>query len=109
MTISWNDFEKVELRVGTIVSVENFPEAKVPAYKLKIDFGEFGIKKSSAQITKLYKKEDLFGRQVICVTNFAPKQIGPFISEVLTTGFYTEDGVVLSEPDKNVPNGSKLV
>ncbi|MBU0527051.1 tRNA-binding protein [Candidatus Micrarchaeota archaeon] len=108
MTISWNDFEKVELRVGTIVSVEDFPEAKVPAYKLKIDFGEFGIKKSSAQITKLYKKEDLFGRQVICVTNFAPKQIGPFISEVLTTGFYTEDGVVLSGPDKTVPNGSKL-
>ncbi len=108
MTISWNDFEKVELRVGTIVSVEDFPEAKVPAYKLKIDFGEFGIKKSSAQITKLYKKEDLLGRQVICVTNFAPKQIGPFISEVLTTGFYTDDGVVLSKPDKNVSNGSKM-
>ncbi len=108
MTISWNDFEKVDLRVGTIVSVEDFPEAKVPAYKLKIDFGEFGIKKSSAQITKLYKKEDLLGRQVICVTNFAPKQIGPFISEVLTTGFYTDGGVVLSAPDRNVPNGSKL-
>jgi len=108
MTISWNDFEKVELRVGTIVSVEDFPEAKVPAYKLKIDFGEFGVKKSSAQITKLYKKEELLGRQVICVTNFAPKQIGPFISEVLTTGFYTDSGVVLSGPGSTVPNGSKL-
>ena len=107
-TINWSDFEKVELRAGTIVKVEDFPEAKKPAYKLWIDLGDLGTKKSSAQITKLYKKEDLIGKQVLCVVNFPPKQIGNFISEVLTTGFVTEEGVVLAVPEKPVENGSKL-
>ena len=107
--ISWADFEKVELRVGTIVSVEDFPEAKKPSYKLTIDFGEFGIKKSSAQITVLYSKEELVGRQIVGVINFPPKQIGPFISECLTTGFADDDGnVVLTQPERRVPNGSKM-
>jgi len=108
-SITWNDFERVELRVGMILSVEDFPEAKKPAYKLTIDLGEFGVKKSSAQITHLYVREELVGRQVMCVVNFAPKQIGPFVSEVLTCGFYRSDGsVVLAVPDKDVPNGAKL-
>ncbi len=109
-TISWADFEKVELRVGTIVDVENFPEARKPAYKLKVDFGdEIGIKKSSAQITDIYDREDLIGRQVLAVVNFPPRQIGPVRSECLITGFHREDGaVVLVGPDRNVPNGAKL-
>jgi tRNA-binding protein len=109
-TISWEDFEKVELRVGTIVDVENFPEARKPAYKLKVDFGnEIGIKKSSAQITDIYDREDLIGRQVLAVVNFPPRQIGPVRSECLITGFHREDGaVVLVGPDRNVPNGAKL-
>jgi tRNA-binding protein len=108
--ITWNDFEKVELRTGTIVKAEDFPEARVPAYKLEIDFGkEIGIKKSSAQITTLYSKEDLLNKQVICVVNFPPKQIGSFMSEVLTTGFVLDDGkVILAIPDKKTPNGVKL-
>ncbi len=107
--ISWNDFEKVELRVGTVLSVEDFPEARKPAYKLVIDFGEFGIKKSSVQITKHYKKGDLIGKQVVGVINFPAKQIGPFISECLTTGFADENGdVVLTQPEQKVPNGSKM-
>ena len=107
--ITWNDFEKVELRVGTIVGVEDFPEARKPAYKLIIDFGDIGIKKSSAQITSLYTKEQLVGKQIIGVVNFPPKQIGPFISECLTTGFADKDGnVVLAQPECPVPNGSKL-
>ena len=107
--ITWTDFEKVELRVGTVLSVENFPEAKKPAYKLKIDFGEFGIKQSSAQITNLYKKEELVGKQVLCVVNFPPKKIANFMSECLTTGFVLDDGkVVLAVPEKKVPNGAKL-
>jgi len=108
-TISWRDFERVELRAGTIIVVEDFPEAKKPAYKLTIDFGQFGVKKSSAQITKHYKKEDLIGRQVVGVINFPPKQIGPFLSECLTTGFADENGdVVLTMIERRVPNGSKL-
>ena len=108
-TINWGDFEKVELRVGTIVEVNDFPEARKPAYKLVIDFGEFGLKKSSAQIKALYKKEDLVGRQIVGVINFPPKQIGPFISECLTTGFADQDGnVVLTQPERKVSNGSKI-
>lgn len=107
--IEWNDFEKVQLLVGTIVQVEVFPEAKKPAYKLQIDLGsKIGIKRSSAQITKLYKPEELLGKQVLCVVNFKPKKIGPFISEVLTTGLIQGDEVVLVVPERRVPNGSKL-
>ena len=108
--ITWSDFEKVELRVGVILEVEDFPEAKKPAYKITADFGgEIGIKKSSAQITDLYTKEDLVGKQIIGVVNFPPKQIGPFLSEFLCTGFYREDGsVVLAAPDKEAKPGSKL-
>lgn len=108
--ISWNDFEKVDLRAGTIVQIEDFPEARRPSYKVWIDFGpEIGIKKTSAQITKLYTKEQLMNRQVICVTNFPPRQIGNFMSEVLLTGFPNALGeVVLANVDKEVPNGVKL-
>ena len=107
--ITWSDFEKVEVRVGTIVKVEDFPEAKKPAYKLWIDLGSLGIKKSSAQITHLYKKEDLLNKQVVCVTNFPPKQIASFTSEVLTTGFILDSGeVVLAIPERKIANGLKL-
>ena len=109
MSISFEEFEKIELRVGKIVEVEDFPEARKPAYKLRIDLGEHGVKSSSAQITTLYTKEDLLGRLVVCVTNFPPRQVGPFMSEVLTTGFYREDGaVVLAMPEREVPLGSRL-
>lgn len=108
--ISWQEFEQVELRVGTIVSVEEFPEARKSAYKLTVDFGdEIGTRKSSAQITVHYAREELVGRQVVAVVNFPVKQIGPMRSECLVTGFYREDGsVILCVPDKSVPNGSKL-
>ena len=107
--ISWQDFEKVELRAGTIIRVEDFPEAHKPAYKIWADFGDIGVKKSSAQLTRVYRKKDLLGRQIMGVINFPPKQIGAFMSEFLVTGFVLEDGkVVLSEPERTVPNGSKL-
>lgn len=109
-TIEWSDFDKVELRVGTIIDVENFPEARKPAYIVKVDFGdEIGIKKSSAQITDIYEKEKLIGTQVLAVVNFPPRQIGPMRSQCLITGFYRDDGaVVLARPEFPVPNGTKL-
>lgn len=108
--ITYQDFEKVDIRVGEIVAAKDFPEAKKPAYKLTVDFGpEIGIKKSSVQITKHYTKEELMGMQVIGVVNFPPKQIGPFVSEVLTLGLSDENGdVVLLTPTKKVPKGGKM-
>ena len=109
-TITWSDFERVELRIGTIVAVDEFPAARKPAWKLTVDFGEFGIKQSSAQVTVHYRKEDLLGRQVLGVLNFPTKQIGPFRSEVLVTGFADEAGaIVLAMPERKVPNGAKLI
>jgi tRNA-binding protein len=109
-TIEWTDFEKVELRAGTVVEVTEFPEARKPAFKLKVDFGSgIGIKQSSAQITDLYDKDSLIGRQVLAVVNFPPKRIGPFVSECLVAGFYRDDGaVVLAVPDSPVPDGARL-
>ncbi len=108
--ISWQQFEIVELRTGTIIEIEDFPEARTPAYKVKADFGpEIGIKKSSAQVTDLYSKEELLGKQIIGVVNFPVKQIGPTRSEFLLTGFYQEDNsVVLAIPERQVQNGAKL-
>ncbi|WNM58345.1 tRNA-binding protein [Candidatus Nitrospira allomarina] len=110
-TISWDDFIKVELSVGRIVSAVRFPEAKKPAYILQVDFGKnIGMKKSSAQITDLYKPEELVGKLVVAVVNFPGKQIGPLMSECLVTGFHTENGeVALCVPDKSVPLGTKLL
>ena len=109
--IAWNDFTKVELRVGRVINAEPFPEARKPAYKLLIDFGEeIGIKKSSAQITNLYQPQELVNKLVVAVVNFPKKQIGPFVSECLVTGFHNESGeVVLCVPDKPVPLGTKLL
>lgn len=109
-TITWQDFEKLELRAGTVLAAEPFPEAHEPAYKLAVDFGpEIGVKRSSARITAHYRPEELVGRQVLGVVNFAPKRIGPLLSECLICGFYREDGsVVLAVPDKPVPDGAKL-
>ncbi|MFZ2299962.1 MAG: tRNA-binding protein [Candidatus Moraniibacteriota bacterium] len=109
-TITYKDFEKVDIRVGKIVSVDDFPEARKPAYKLMIDFGpDIGVKKSSIQITKHYSKEELVGKQVIGVVNFPPKQIGPFVSEVLTLGVPDENGdVILLSPTKAALLGGKM-
>jgi len=107
--INWNDFEKVELRAGTILEVLDFPEARKPAYKLKVDFGDFGIMWSSAQITKHYRAETLVGKQIVGILNFPKKQIGKFMSEFLVTGFADENGdIVLTTLERQVPNGSKL-
>lgn len=108
--ISWHDFEKVELRCGTIVRVEDFPEARKPAYKIWADFGEAGIKKTSAQVTRLYSKEQLQGKQIIGVLNFPPKQVGSFMSEFLLTGFPDANGdIVIAGTERAVPNGMKLI
>ncbi len=107
--INWNDFEKIDMRVGTIISIEDFPKARNPSYKLTIDFGGFGIKKSSAQITRLYKKEDLINRQIIAVVNFMPKQIADFVSEVLVLGIVLDNKeVVLIKPGNKVKNGLRI-
>jgi len=108
-TISWDDFEKVDIRVGTIVEAKDFPKARKPAYKLTIDFGILGIKQSSAQITSFYSVEDLVGQQVIAVVNFPPKQIADFFSECLVLGIYDENkDVVLIQPKNSVSNGLKI-
>lgn len=110
MAISWDDFEKIDMRTGTIIAVNDFPKARKPAYQLTIDFGaDIGIKKSSAQITAHYKKEDLLNRQIIAVVNFPPKQIADFISECLVLGVYDENKeVILLAPAKNTRNGHKI-
>ena len=110
MTISFDDFLKVDIRIGTIVEVQSFPAARKPAFKLKIDFGSgIGVKTSSAQVTKHYTPESLLGRQVAAVVNFPPRQIGPFMSEVLTLGFPDPEGeVVLAAAERQVPNGGRL-
>ena len=109
-SISFDEFMKIDIRVGTIIEVNPFPEARKPAWKLKIDFGvELGVKKSSAQITDLYKSDNLLGQQVTCVVNLTHRQIGSFVSEVLTLGFLDiTKNVVLVEPERQVPNGSRL-
>lgn len=109
MNLSWEDFEKIDMRVGTILDVQEFPKAQKPAYQLTIDFGDLGVKKSSAQIVKLYSMEELIGKQVIAVVNFPPKQIANFISECLVMGIYKEDhDVVLITSDKKINNGCKV-
>jgi len=109
MIITWDDFEKIDIRAGTITEVNDFPKAKKPSYQLTIDFGQLGIKKSSAQITHLYKKEELAGKQVIAVVNFQPKQIANFFSECLVLGVYTDKKeVVLLQPQQPVENGWKI-
>jgi tRNA-binding protein len=107
-TLSWADFEKVQLCAGTVKQVEAFPEARKPAWKLWVDFGPYGVRKTSAQIRALYEADDLVGRQIVGVLNFPPKQIGPFVSEFLLTGFPTDEGVVITTLERPVPNGSRM-
>ena len=107
-TIAWADFEKVLIVAGTVTRVEAFPEARKPAWKVWVDFGSYGEKKTSAQIAHLYTADDLIGRQVVGVINFPEKQIGPFRSEFLLTGFPTDDGVVVTAIERPVPNGTRL-
>jgi tRNA-binding protein len=109
MEISWNDFEKVNMRVGTVMTVSNFPEARNAAYQLQIDFGPLGIKKTSAQITKRYRKKELVGKQVIAVINFSKKQIANFMSECLVLGIMGDDkDIILLQPDANAQNGDRV-
>jgi tRNA-binding protein len=109
MTIAWSDFERVDMRVGVVTDAREFPEARRPAYRLWIDFGPLGVKRSSARIAARYRPEDLVGRQVVAVVNFPPRQIGPFRSEVLVLGAYDADGaVVLLAPDQGVAPGAKI-
>ena len=109
MSISWGDFERVDMRVGVVVDAQEFPEARRPAYKLWVDFGPLGVKRSSAQITRRYARAELIGRRVVAVVNFPPKQIGPFLSEVLVLGAYDAAGdVILLAPDVDVPPGSRI-
>jgi tRNA-binding protein len=107
-TIEWSDFEKVMLCAGTVVRVEPFPEARKPAWKLWVDFGSHGVRKTSAQVKAIYSAEELVGRQIVGVINFPPKQIGPFVSEFLLTGFPTEEGVVVTTVERAVPNGARM-
>jgi len=109
VTITWAEFEKVDMRVGVVVEAQPFPEARRPALKLRIDFGALGVKRSSAQITEHYQPAALVGRRVIAVVNFPPKQIGPFVSEVLVLGAYNDQGeVILLRPDQDVTPGAKI-
>jgi tRNA-binding protein len=109
MSITWDDFQRLDIRVGTIVEVSDFPKARNSSYQIKIDFGELGIRNSSAQITELYSKEDLHGKQVIAVMNFPPIQIANFISECLVLGVYgASNEVILLHPERAVTNGSKI-
>lgn len=107
--LNWEEFEKVDMRVGTVLEVNDFPKARNPSYQLKLDFGELGIKNSSAQIVNLYSKEELVGKQIIAVVNFPPKQIANFISECLVLGIYNENNdVVLISPERKTENGCKV-
>ncbi len=106
--IAWSDFEKVLIVAGTVTRVEPFPEARKPAYKFWVDFGPYGEKKTSAQVTNLYSHGELVGRQIVGVINSPPKQIGPFVSEFLLTGFHTDDGVVVTAIERPVPNGTRM-
>jgi tRNA-binding protein len=108
-TISWAQFEQVQLCAGTVLRVEPFPEARKPAWKLWVDFGPHGVRKTSAQIVALYRPEDLVGRQIVGIVNFPPKQVGPFLSEFLLTGFQTDAGIVITTIERPVPNGARLV
>jgi len=109
MTITWDDFEKIDIRIGTILEVTDFPKAKKPAYQITIDFGELGIKKSSAQVTALYSQDELIGKQVAAIVNFPVKQIANFFSECLVLGVYTDKkDVVLLQPERKVDNGWKI-
>src|SRR5687768_2174257 len=106
--ISWSDFEKVLLCAGTVLKVEEFPEARKPAWKLWVDFGPHGVRKTSAQVKAIYSAEELLGRQIVGVINFPPKQVGPFVSEFLLTGFHIDEGVVITSVERPVPNGARM-
>ena len=106
--IAWDDFARVQLCAGTVIRVEPFPEARKPAWKLWVDFGPHGIRKTSAQIQAIYSATELVGRQIVGVINFPPKQVGPFVSEFLLTGFHTDDGVVITTVERRVPDGARM-